>query len=155
MPEGGADNNFHVDRQRGIVTTRGQFDRETKARYTIPIYVYDTNNAATTIAATYASTSGFATTASNTVTASPIPESAVPFAATAATSSGQFDIATIIITITDVNDHAPEFRQGTCYPLSVPENNDLVVIHTVVATDLDECANGEIIYSIIELANNC
>lgn len=67
----------------------------------------------------------------------------------AVASNGQFDIATIVIKITDVNDHAPEFRPGSCYPLSVPENSDLAVIHTVVATDLDEGANGEIIYSIV------
>ncbi|XP_037958849.1 protein dachsous [Teleopsis dalmanni] len=103
IPTGVAENHFQVDAQRGIVTTRGQFDRETKARYTIPIYVYD---------------------------------------------SKQFDIATIIITINDVNDHAPEFRPGSCYSLSVPENSDLAVIHTVIATDPDEGANGEIIYSI-------
>lgn len=66
-----------------------------------------------------------------------------------ALNGGQFDIATLIITITDINDHAPEFRPGSCYPLSVPENSDLAVIHTVVATDLDEGANGEIVYSII------
>ncbi|XP_018787095.1 PREDICTED: protein dachsous isoform X1 [Bactrocera latifrons] len=145
IPTGVADNHFHVDRQRGIVTTRGQFDRETKARYTIPIYVYDTNNIATTTAATSAASTttmiGTLTSAGTTATS--------PLAATAAASSGQFDIATIIVTISDVNDHAPEFRPGACYALSVPENNEFSVIHTVVATDLDEGANGEIFYSIV------
>lgn len=145
IPTGVADNHFHVDRQRGIVTTRGQFDRETKARYTIPIYVYDTNSIATTAAATSAvsttTTFGALTSADTTGTS--------PLAGTAAASSGQFDIATIIITISDVNDHAPEFRPGACYALSVPENNEFAIIHTVVATDLDEGSNGEIFYSIV------
>lgn len=73
--------------------------------------------------------------------------SSVNEAATA--QNGQFDVATLHITITDVNDHAPEFRPGSCYGLSVPENSDLAVIHTIVADDLDEGANGEIVYSII------
>lgn len=60
----------------------------------------------------------------------------------------QFDVATIVIRITDVNDHAPEFRPGSCYPLAIPENGDLSIIHQVVATDLDEGPNGDITYSI-------
>jgi protocadherin-16/23 len=60
----------------------------------------------------------------------------------------QFDVATIVIRITDVNDHAPEFRPGSCYPLAIPENSDLSIIHQVVATDLDEGPNGDITYSI-------
>jgi len=65
-------------------------------------------------------------------------------------ASGQhFDVATIFITIGDVNDNAPEFRPGSCYGLSVPENSDTAIIHTVVASDLDKGANAELIYSII------
>ena len=60
----------------------------------------------------------------------------------------QFDVATIVIRITDVNDHAPEFRPGSCYPLAIPENSELSIIHQVVATDLDEGLNGDITYSI-------
>lgn len=59
----------------------------------------------------------------------------------------QYDTTTIVITVLDVNDHAPEFGES-CYPLHVPENSDLSVIHTVVATDMDSGANGEITYSI-------
>ncbi|XP_054259476.1 protein dachsous-like [Macrosteles quadrilineatus] len=59
-----------------------------------------------------------------------------------------YDVATISIRVTDVNDHAPEFRPGACYPLSVPENSDLAVVHTLTATDADAGANGEITYSI-------
>lgn len=59
-----------------------------------------------------------------------------------------FDVATLVIKIVDVNDHAPEFRPGTCYRLSVPENHEAAIIHTVVATDLDEGLNADIIYTI-------
>lgn len=60
----------------------------------------------------------------------------------------QFDVATILIRVTDINDHAPEFRPGSCYPLAIPENSEISVIHRVVATDLDEGPNGDITYSI-------
>lgn len=61
--------------------------------------------------------------------------------------SSQYDTATVHVQVLDVNDHAPEFGES-CYPLRVPENTDLSVIHTVVATDADSGANGEITYSI-------
>lgn len=60
----------------------------------------------------------------------------------------QFDTTTLIVKITDINDHAPQFSPGSCYSLSIPENSDLAVIHTVVAMDLDDGLNGAIIYSI-------
>lgn len=63
--------------------------------------------------------------------------------------NGQFDVATLHILITDVNDHAPEFLAGSCYTLSVPENTETAIIHTLVAYDPDEGINGQIIYSII------
>lgn len=59
-----------------------------------------------------------------------------------------FDVSTLIIKITDVNDHAPEFKSGACYRLYIPENNEPSVIHTIAAKDLDEGNNGEIGYSI-------
>lgn len=59
-----------------------------------------------------------------------------------------FDITTLAVTITDVNDHAPNFSSGSCYPLTIPENNAKAVIHTVVASDLDAGKNGQITYSI-------
>lgn len=62
--------------------------------------------------------------------------------------SSKFDVAFVIVQVNDVNDHAPEFKSGVCYPLSVPENSETSVIHTVVATDADEGANAEILYSI-------
>ena len=59
----------------------------------------------------------------------------------------QYDTASVLVSLTDVNDHAPEFRDS-CYPLRVPENTDLSVIHTVLATDRDAGLNGEVTYSI-------
>lgn len=119
IPAGVADDLFTVDPIRGIVTTRGQFDRETKDFYTVPIYVTEST------AGQYSSS-----------------------ASKRSDGAAQFDVATIVVKVTDVNDHAPEFRSGTCYPLAVPENREPSVIHTVVATDLDEANNGDIIYSI-------
>lgn len=121
IPAGVADDHFTVDPIRGIVTTRGQFDRETKDIYTVPIYV------------TESSAAGYR----NALSGSKRGESSV-----------QFDVATIVVKVTDINDHAPEFRPGTCYPLAVPENREPSIIHTIVATDLDEGSNGDIIYSI-------
>lgn len=62
--------------------------------------------------------------------------------------NSQFDVATLVIKITDINDNAPEFHPGSCYKLSIPENSELAVVHTIVASDLDEGPNGDIIYSI-------
>ncbi|XP_064539649.1 protein dachsous [Drosophila montana] len=130
IPAGVAADHFHVDWQRGIVTTRGQFDRETQSQYTLPIYVRDANRMAAT------PTSAIRKQRSSESNSEP--------------ASGQhFDVATLIISIGDVNDNAPEFRPGACYGLSVPENSESSVIHTVVASDLDEGANAEIVYSII------
>ncbi|XP_018320915.1 protein dachsous [Agrilus planipennis] len=60
----------------------------------------------------------------------------------------QFDVTTVSVTVTDINDHAPAFRQGSCYPLAIPENNKPSVVHTVVANDLDSGKNAEVIYAI-------
>ena len=62
-------------------------------------------------------------------------------------SPPSFDTATVLVRVTDENDHAPEF-QDSCYPLSVPENTDLANIHQMVAIDLDEKENGAITYSL-------
>ncbi|GIY81483.1 protein dachsous [Caerostris extrusa] len=53
------------------------------------------------------------------------------------------------IDLLDVNDHAPEFGDS-CYTLRVPENSDLSVIHTLVATDRDTNANAEVTYTITD-----
>jgi protocadherin-16/23 len=62
--------------------------------------------------------------------------------------SPQTDVTTVAIKVIDVNDHAPEFKSGTSYAVTVPENSDFAVIHTVVASDLDTGPNGEVTYSI-------
>lgn len=118
IPHGVADDHFVVDPFRGIVTTRGKFDRENKDLYTVPVYVTDTSN------------------------------SLLSVSSAESLANVQFDVATIVVKVTDVNDHAPEFRSGSCYPLAIPENSDTAVVHTVVATDLDDGPNGEITYSI-------
>jgi len=129
IPKGIADDCFTVDSLRGIVTTKGTFDREMKDMYTVPIYVHDSSMDVAAAAATTSSTAK-----------SPANGKSV--------KSSQFDVATIVVRITDINDHAPEFRPGSCYPLAIPENNELSIIHQVVATDLDEGLNGDITYSI-------
>ena len=48
----------------------------------------------------------------------------------------KYDTTTIVIQVLDVNDHSPEFGE-CCYPLYVPENSDLSVIQTVIATDAE------------------
>ncbi|CAG4999572.1 unnamed protein product [Parnassius apollo] len=64
-------------------------------------------------------------------------------------STTNFDVATVSISVLDVNDNPPTFKAGSCYPLTVPENNEPEVIHTFTATDKDIGANGVITYSII------
>ncbi|KAI8034953.1 hypothetical protein M5D96_012300 [Drosophila gunungcola] len=129
IPNGVANDLFHVDWQRGIITTRGQFDRESKASYVLPVYVRDANR--------------LATSASSAVRKQRSSDS------NGETSNGQhFDVATVYISIGDVNDNSPEFRPGSCYGLSIPENSEPGVIHTVVASDLDEGPNSDLIYSI-------
>lgn len=123
IPQGIADDCFTVDSLRGIVTTKGSFDRETKDSYTVPIYVME------------AMTSQFKSGSASSGKPGKLFKT-------------QFDVATIVIRINDVNDHAPEFRPGSCYPLAIPENSDLSIIHRVVAIDLDEGQNGDITYSI-------
>lgn len=120
IPAGVGDDLFTVDSSQGIIKTRGPIDRETKDVYMIPIYVTETASSGNSF--TYAKGNKNLETL--------------------------FDVATLVININDVNDHAPEFRPGTCYPLAVPENHEAAIIHTVVATDLDEGLNGDIIYTI-------
>lgn len=44
--------------------------------------------------------------------------------------------------------HGLYCHRGSCYPLRIPENSELAVVHAVVASDNDIGANGEITYSI-------
>ncbi|XP_041987836.1 protein dachsous [Aricia agestis] len=64
-------------------------------------------------------------------------------------SIANFDVATVLINVLDVNDNPPSFKSGSCYTLTVPENNEPEIIHTVTAIDQDIGANGVITYSII------
>ncbi|CAG9820098.1 unnamed protein product [Phaedon cochleariae] len=63
-------------------------------------------------------------------------------------STTLFDTTVLAIEVTDVNDNAPTFQPGSCYRLSVPENSDTGIIHTVRAEDLDSGPNGDILYTI-------
>ncbi|XP_053677409.1 protein dachsous [Anopheles nili] len=119
IPKGAGNDQFAVDPVRGIVTTRGMFDREMKDFYTVPIYVTEGNR--------------FKKSSSSAISNKEMT---------------QFDVAILVVHVSDVNDHAPEFLQGSCYPLAIPENSELSIIHTVVATDADDGINGEITYSI-------
>ncbi|XP_037070379.1 protein dachsous-like [Pollicipes pollicipes] len=64
-------------------------------------------------------------------------------------SPPQVDATTVLVEVLDENDHSPEFN-GSCYPLRIPENSDLAVVHAVVASDADTGINGEITYSITD-----
>ena len=64
------------------------------------------------------------------------------------TAKQRWAASTLKVRLLDVNDNEPTFKAAACYPLHVPENSDLATIHTVVASDRDAGANGEITYSI-------
>ncbi|XP_070151025.1 protein dachsous isoform X3 [Polyergus mexicanus] len=66
-----------------------------------------------------------------------------------ARSNKLLDLTILDVIVMDENDNNPEFRPGSCYTLAVPENQEVPVIHTIAATDLDEEKNGEIFYSIV------
>lgn len=138
IPAGVGDDLFAVDSSRGIVTTRGNIDRESRSMYMIPIYVTEV-----TALNDFTNNFGYSKTNKNVIAAT-----SATAAAVTTSSASLFDVATLVIKINDVNDHAPEFRLGTCYPLAVPENHEAAIIHTVVATDLDEGQNGDIVYTI-------
>lgn len=62
--------------------------------------------------------------------------------------TGDYDTTNVFITVLDVNDNAPEFKSGSCYPVTIPENIEAANVHTYIATDLDLGLNGQITYSI-------
>ncbi|XP_064481266.1 protein dachsous-like [Ornithodoros turicata] len=66
-----------------------------------------------------------------------------------ADGSFHYDTALVTIDVSDINDHPPKFGDS-CYPLYVPENSDLRVIHTLVASDEDTGRNADIMYSITD-----
>lgn len=152
IPVGVADDRFAIDPVRGTITTRGPLDREAQEFYTVPVYVTDVSSAAAAAAATASTTAAaaaYAAAARTGRSGNLIGEPSSPAAAAdPGKRSDMFDVATVVVRITDVNDHSPEFRPGSCYPIAVPENGDTAVVHTVVATDLDDGANGDITYSI-------
>ncbi|XP_055386024.1 protein dachsous [Condylostylus longicornis] len=135
IPPGICDNHFQVGLLSGTITNLKKFDRETKDEYMVPIYVMEL------IVNSNISSNGTFLAATNT--------NDLQRLSLTQKAKGQFDIATLIIKITDVNDNAPEFRPGSCYPLSIPENSEAAVIHTIVATDMDDGVNSEILYSIV------
>lgn len=59
-----------------------------------------------------------------------------------------FDVSLLIISVEDVNDNAPNLHSGSCARISIPENGQTAVIHTIIAEDLDSGTNGNILYSI-------
>ncbi|KAK3100154.1 hypothetical protein FSP39_015442 [Pinctada imbricata] len=60
----------------------------------------------------------------------------------------QFDMTTIIINVTDVNDNTPTFTEQNVH-LEVPENTQQPFIHKVLATDKDAGENARLRFSII------
>lgn len=58
-----------------------------------------------------------------------------------------YDTTTVVITLLDDNDNAPNFRDS-CSDLTVPENNELGVIHVFTAEDQDLGNNGEVTFVI-------
>lgn len=50
IPEGVAENRFHVDKDRGIVTLQNRVDRERASRYVFPVYATDDARSSTDVA---------------------------------------------------------------------------------------------------------
>ncbi|CAG0919475.1 unnamed protein product [Notodromas monacha] len=60
-----------------------------------------------------------------------------------------FDVATVVVSLLDINDNVPTFTASSCGQLHVPENSAPAVVHTVLAVDADSGArNGLVTYSI-------
>lgn len=74
----------------------------------------------------------------------------IPIYVTDSSSSSMtlFDVSILVIKVEDVNDNTPTFQTGSCARMSLPENSETSVIHTIIADDLDDAQNGEVIYSI-------
>lgn len=126
IPAGVDNNHFSIDPIRGIVTTNNHFDREQKDFYIIPVYVMDATNQRKRNQRERAIDKGIGTIVGN----------------------SYFDVAMIHVKVLDVNDHAPKFNPGSCYQLTIPENNEEAIVHTVVAIDLDDGPNSDIFYTI-------
>jgi len=60
-----------------------------------------------------------------------------------------YDMATVHVSVRDVNDNAPVFvKTSNAWTLDVPENANMAAVHTVEAYDADVGDNAEISYSI-------
>lgn len=122
IPEKATNDLFAIDSTSGAISSKGRLDREMKSLYRIPVFVFETE-------AIGQRKNEKARDLENNIYRS-------------------YDMTTVIVNVLDENDNAPEFTSGACYTLSVPENNELTVIHTVAAFDADVGPNGEIVYSI-------
>ncbi|XP_046326847.2 protein dachsous-like [Haliotis rufescens] len=60
-----------------------------------------------------------------------------------------YDQATIIISILDINDNTPVFKSKT-YKLNIPENSEQTSIFAFTAYDADSGQNADILYSITD-----
>ena len=58
-----------------------------------------------------------------------------------------YDMATIIINVTDINDNSPIFKESQI-SISIPENTVQDAIHTFVAHDADDGDNSRVRYTI-------
>ena len=59
-----------------------------------------------------------------------------------------YDTTTVMLNVLDENDNAPVFK-NRFYHLSVPENANMSVIHTIMASDADTGNYGRVTYSIV------
>ena len=59
-----------------------------------------------------------------------------------------YDTTTVMLNVLDENDNAPVFK-NRFYHLSVPENANMSVIHTIMASDADTGSYGRVTYSIV------
>jgi len=60
-----------------------------------------------------------------------------------------YDMATVYVTVRDINDNAPVFAKSSDgWTLDVPENANMAAIHTVEAYDADTGDNARISYFI-------
>lgn len=60
-----------------------------------------------------------------------------------------YDTTTVAVTVLDMNDNPPVFSSTTlALTLSIPENANMAVVHTVEASDADIGDNGRVSYYI-------